>query len=100
MEMSKGYRSAIRVLEVVNGIKDELVKAARENTKRSAVGTMDYPVVSKRRRSSVWGSAATDANNSSTNVTTNDEDLMLNPTDNALESLFWSEFTSLDFPGF
>ncbi|KAF2105284.1 fungal-specific transcription factor domain-containing protein [Lophiotrema nucula] len=100
MEMSKGYRSATRALEVVNGLKDELVKAARENTKRSAAGMMNDSSASKRRRSSAWSSTAIEANQSSTNANSNDGDLMLNTTDNALESLFWSEFTSLDFPGF
>jgi hypothetical protein len=93
-EMGQGYKNATRALEVVNGIKGELLKVTRENAKRNSAGD-GLASLAKRRRPSTWEKTRSDE------VTVEEfrEESALNATESAIETLFWSEFTSLDLPG-
>jgi uncharacterized membrane protein len=99
-EMGKGYKNASRALEVVSGIKSELLKTTRENAKRSSMAAPegDQPQGSKRRRSSVWDDVTTVERPEVTGLET--EETIFDPFMNGVDSIFWSELTSLDFPGF
>lgn len=100
-ELSKGFQSAARALEVVNGIKNELLRATRENAKRnasdSAVRESDN-MAAKRRRSSATVSS-TDPTTGHMQQHAQDERLW-DTSMNGIDSIFWSELTSLDFPKF
>ena len=93
-ELGKGFQSAMRALEVVNSIKTELLKATRKSAKRSAPNVTsvdDEDTATKRRRSSLATTYDIDAAQ---------EDTILSPSTNFIDSIFWSELTSLDFPRF
>ncbi|KAF2649614.1 hypothetical protein K491DRAFT_610426 [Lophiostoma macrostomum CBS 122681] len=94
-EMGKGYKNASRALEVVSGIKSELLKTTRENAKRASMAFPETEDVlgSKRRRSS--GVPA----GQRPEIRDPEPDTILDPSMNAIDSIFWSELTSLGFPG-
>lgn len=102
--MGKGYKNASRALEVVNGIKTELLKVTRDSVKRTSMSapSTDYDNGTvKRRRPSTWeDDSATIVGGSSADTSMPQDDTILNPSVNAIDSIFWSELTSLDFPGF
>jgi hypothetical protein len=109
MEMGKGYKNARRALEVVNGIKTELLKATRESVKRNSMSapSTEYDLGSlKRRRPSTWdGDSVNIVEVGYTEVGYTEagiaqDDSILNPAMNTIDSIFWSELTSLDFPSF
>jgi hypothetical protein len=90
-EMGKGYKNATRALEVISGIKNELLKATRESTKRTSFSTSES--VAKRRRPSTLDNIPPPVT-----ATESQDDTLLNPSMNAIDSIFWSEVTSLELP--
>jgi hypothetical protein len=104
LEMGKGYKNARRALEVVNGIKTELLRATRESVKRNFMSapSMEHdPGSSKRRRPPTWDEdSATILGAGSAEASMSLDDTILNPVMNTIDSIFWSELTSLDFPAF
>lgn len=102
-EMGKGYKNATRALEVVNGIKMELLKATRESAKRASISaaTVEHDHgAAKRRRQSTWDDNSATITNNTMSDDSGDNDTILNPSVNAIDSLFWSEVTSLEFQDF
>lgn len=101
-ELSKGFQSASRALEVVNGIKDELLRATRENAKRSSPDSSimepDGDVNAKRRRSSAAPRTAEVLPENIERAA--QEDTIWGNSMNGIDSIFWSELTSLDFSNF
>ncbi|KAL5117988.1 hypothetical protein ACEQ8H_004133 [Pleosporales sp. CAS-2024a] len=101
-ELSKGFQSASRALEVVNGIKDELLRATRENAKRSSPDTSmmesDGNVNAKRRRSTAAAHTAIVFPENMERAA--QEETIRGNSMNSIDSLFWSELTSLEFSEF
>ncbi|KAH7068282.1 fungal-specific transcription factor domain-containing protein [Paraphoma chrysanthemicola] len=96
-DLSKGYHSATRAREVVAGIQNELLRAKRESVKRSAAhgpGLESDRSQAKRRRPSTWEEPTLPV------VDDAPDEMILNPALNVIDSIFWSEWTSLDFPRF
>jgi hypothetical protein len=100
-ELGKGFQSATRALDVVNGIKNELLKASRVGAKRSAphpyVAEYDNPTTKRRRPSS--GQQSANIISDGINQATHD-DTFCGSSLNGIDSIFWSELTSLEFPNF
>jgi hypothetical protein len=100
-ELSKGFQSATRALDVVNGIKDELLRATRENAKRSApdpaVTDIDGMAAKRRRSSAASRNAGVTLEHTERAV---QDDTSWGTSMNGIDSIFWSELTSLDFPKF
>ncbi|KAH6629422.1 fungal-specific transcription factor [Boeremia exigua] len=100
-DLSKGYHSASRAWEVVNGIQNELLQAKRARAKRSATNEsgLEYDTTdSKRHRPSTWERPLVSVMNDT--VDDQQDDMILNPALNVADSFFWSEWTSLDSPKF
>ena len=87
---------------MVNGIKDELLRATRENAKRSSPDSSiiepDGDVNAKRRRSSAAPRTAEVLPENIERAA--QEDTIWGNSMNGIDSIFWSELTSLDFSNF
>ncbi|KNG48363.1 hypothetical protein TW65_04885 [Stemphylium lycopersici] len=99
-EMSTGFQSAARALQVVNGIKSELLTATRKGVKRSAYfgATMNEGELSKKRQRPDGSQRSVSTFTES--VDTAQDQPILDPSLNLVDSIFWSEMMSLDFPRF
>lgn len=97
-ELGKGFQSASRALEVVNNIKRELLGLTRKSTKRSApcVPTRSNAEITPKRRCSTVLNHATDIGFGDFEIA--QDDTILSPSTNLVDSIFWSELMSLDFP--
>jgi hypothetical protein len=100
-DLSKGYHSATRARDVVTGIQNELLRAKRESVKRSAAngpGFESDPAQTKRRRPSTWEQQTVPVADEA--LDDQQDGMILNPALNVIDSIFWSEWTNLDFPRF
>lgn len=95
-EMGQGFQSATRALDVVHGIKNALLGASRESVKRGppiAAHANDSEAIAKR----LCPSAAQRTTTNHIEEAAQYESLWATSI-NGIDSIFWSELTSLDFP--
>ncbi|ORX97010.1 hypothetical protein BCR34DRAFT_619516 [Clohesyomyces aquaticus] len=92
-EMGKGYKNALRALGVVNSIRTELLNATRESVKRDSLSApgAEYNQGPSNRRGSTWEDEDTlNCPGAFGHTNISQDDTLLNPALNIIDSLFWS----------